>query len=71
MKIQLEIEVANNEKSFIEAFFKSISFVKKVKTIEPNEITNNMVMESIEQYEKGKVKPTLLNLKDLKEFIRA
>jgi hypothetical protein len=28
-------------------------------------------MESIEQYEKGKVKPTPLNLKDLKEYINA
>jgi|LakMenE01Jun11ns_1017448.scaffolds.fasta_scaffold8232028_1 hypothetical protein len=71
MKIQLEIEVANNNRSFIEAFFNSISFVKKVRTIESNEVTNSIVMESIEQYEKGKVKPTPLNLKDLKEYINA
>ena len=71
MKIQLEIEIAENNMTFVEAFFRSISFVKKVRTIASNEITKNSVMESMENYEKGKVKPTPLNLNDLKDYINA
>jgi hypothetical protein len=71
MKFILEIEVADNETSFAEKFFKNISFVKKVKTVAANEITNPVILESIEAYEKGMVKPTPLNLAELKAMVNA
>jgi hypothetical protein len=40
MKFQLEIEIAENKRAFVEEFFKTISFVKKVKIVAQNEITN-------------------------------
>ncbi|MDB4901584.1 MAG: hypothetical protein JWQ63_865 [Mucilaginibacter sp.] len=69
MKFILEIEVADNETSFAEKFFKKVSFVKKVRPIAANEITNPAVLQSIEAYEQGKLKPTPLNLAELKAMI--
>ena len=71
MKYTLEIEIDENKASFAEEFFKSISFVKKVKHIAPNEINNPAILQSIECYEKGKIKPIPLNLSELKEMINA
>ena len=71
MKYTLEIEVAENKTTFAEEFFKAISFVKKVRHVTPNEITNPAILQSIESYEKGNVKPTPLNLLELKEMINA
>ena len=39
-----------------------------IKAIENNEITNPDILNSIENYENGKVKPTPLNLDDLKKW---
>jgi hypothetical protein len=71
MKYILDIEIADNKTSFAEEFFKTISFVKKVRTIASNEITNPAILKSIEDYETGKAKPTPLNLAELKAFINA
>ena len=71
MKYILEIEIDENKGSFAEEFFKSISFVKKVRHIAPNEIINPAILQSIECYEKGKIKPIPLNLSELKEMINA
>jgi hypothetical protein len=65
------IDIADNKSSFAEEFFKNISFVKKVRQIADNEITNPAILYSIEQYEKGKSKPTPLSLNELKDFINA
>jgi hypothetical protein len=65
------IDIADNKTAFAEELFKNISFVKNVKAIDNNEITNPKILQSIEQYEKGNKIPTLLNLADLKEFINA
>lgn len=46
MRYTLEIEVADNKSSFAEEFFKSISFVKKVRAIVPNEIANESFTKS-------------------------
>ncbi|MEI8203902.1 MAG: hypothetical protein WCH34_12860 [Bacteroidota bacterium] len=65
------IDIAENKSAFAEEFFKSISFIKNVKAIRPNEITNPAVLESIEQYEKGKVEPCPLSLAELKQMLNA
>ena len=71
MKYTLEIEIDENKATFAEEFFKSISFVKKVRHIASNEITNPVILQSIESYENGSKKPTALNLSELKEMINA
>ena len=71
MKYTLEIEIDENKATFAEEFFKSISFVKKVRHIASNEITNPAILQSIESYENGSKKPTVLNLSELKEMINA
>jgi hypothetical protein len=53
------------------SFFRNISLVKKVKVVAANEITNPAILQSIEAYEKGKLKPTPLNLSELKAMINA
>jgi hypothetical protein len=69
MKVLLDITDSKAELAM--EFLKSISFVKKVKAIAPNEITNASILQSIGAYEKGKIKPTPVNLKELKAIINA
>ncbi len=69
MKYILDID--DNKSTFAEEFFKSISFIKNIKAIDNNEITNPDILNSIENYENGKVKPTPLSLDDLKKMIDA
>ena len=71
MRYILDIDIADNKTTFAEEFFKTISFVKKVRVIAGNEITNTAILQSIESYENGKIKPTPLNLAELKAMIDA
>ena len=71
MKYILDIDIAEEKKTFAEEFFKTISFVKKVRLYEENEITNPVILKSIEDYELGKIKSALLNLEELKKMIVA
>lgn len=71
MKYLVEIDIAESKANFVLEFFKSISFVKKVKVIASNETTNPEILQSIEDYEQGRLKPTPLNLAELKEMINA
>ena len=65
------LEIPENKSEFAIEFFKSISFIKKVTAIVPNEITNLSLLKSIEDYESKKTQPTPLNLAELKEMINA
>ena len=65
------VDIADNKSTFAEEFFRSISFIKNVKAIADNEITNPSVLQSIEDYESGKTQPTPLNLSELKAMINA
>lgn len=60
------LEVPDNKSDFAEEFFKTISFVKNIKQITSNEITNPLILQSIEDYETGKLTPTPLSIKELK-----
>jgi hypothetical protein len=71
MRFIIDIDIAENKRNFVEEFFKTISFIKKVKAIESNEITNPSILQSIDDYEKGEIKPTPLNLEELKAIIHA
>jgi len=71
MRYILDIDVAETESKFALQFFNAISFVKKVRVVENNEITNPAILKSIDDYEKGLVKPTPLNLAELKAMIDA
>lgn len=71
MKYLLDIDVTENKSGFVEEFFKTISFVKNIRAIENNEITNPAILQSIDDYEKGKSLPTPLNLAELKAMIDA
>ncbi|MEI7979554.1 MAG: hypothetical protein WCI53_11975 [Bacteroidota bacterium] len=63
------LEVPDNKSDFAEEFFKTISFVKNIKQITSNEITNPLILQSIEDYETGKLNPTPLSLKELKDML--
>lgn len=60
------LEIAENKSDFAEEFFKTISFIKNVKAIPSNEITNPTILQNIEAYKNGKLKATPLNLAELK-----
>ncbi|MDR2148368.1 MAG: hypothetical protein LBE91_18150 [Tannerella sp.] len=65
------VEIPADRAAFAEEFFKTVSFIRTVKFIADNEVTNPAVLHSMEQYERGLVKPTPLNLEDLKQMIHA
>lgn len=69
--MKLIIEIPDNKLNLAKEFFKSINFIRNVKVVEKNEITNDSILKSIEQYESQKDKPTPLNLDDLKKMIHA
>lgn len=71
MRYLLDIDVSENKLTFAEEFFKTISFVKKVRVVSNNEITNPAILQSIEAYENGKLSSTPLNLTELKAMIHA
>ena len=65
------LDISDDKVAFAEEFFKSVSFVKKVRVVAPNEITNSAILRSIEAYESGKEKPTSFNLAQLKKMLNA
>ena len=67
MKIMLDVQ--DDKTDFALEFFKSISFIKKSKVIPKNEITNSLILKSIEDYESKKINSTPLSLKELKKFL--
>lgn len=69
--MKILVEVSSNKADFAIEVLKSISFVKNVKQVAKNEITNPVILQSIEEYEKRKIKPTPLNLAELKAMINA
>ncbi len=71
LKMKILLDINDNKAAFAMEFFKNVSFIKKSKAIAPNEITNSEILQSIEGYEKGKLNPTPLNLKELKALINA
>ena len=70
-KMKYILDIPENKMAFAEEFFKSISFIKKIKAIASNEITNTSILKGIEEYESKKVTPTPLNLVELKAMINA
>lgn len=69
--MKIVVNINDSKMAFAMEFFKNVSFIEKAKAIAPNEITNFEILESIKGYEKGKVKPTHFNLKELKAMINA
>jgi hypothetical protein len=63
MKHVVQLEVSSTKLTFLLEFFKNISFVKKVKVFEHNEITNPKILSSIEEYETKITQPTLFKFK--------
>ena len=62
------LEVADSETVFAEKFFKKVSFIKKVKALKSNEITNPEILKSIDDYEKKILRPTPLSLSFIKKL---
>ncbi len=69
--MKILVEVNDSKADYAVEFFKNISFIKKTRRIAKNEITNTAILQSIESYEKKKLKPTPVNLKELKAMIYA
>ena len=69
--MKILVEVNDNKADYAVEFLKNISFIKNAKRIAKNEITNPAILLSIETYEKKKVKPTPVNLAQLKAMIHA
>jgi hypothetical protein len=69
--MKILVEVADNKVNFAMEFFKNITFIKNTTSIDKNEITNPVILKSIEDYENNKTTPTPLSLKELKAFINA
>jgi uncharacterized protein YlbG (UPF0298 family) len=71
MKYLVDIEINNDKVEFAEEVLRSLNFVRKVSLISENEITNPEILQSIQDYESGKIKPTPMSLLELKNLIDA
>jgi hypothetical protein len=69
--MKILVEIPDNKAALALEFFKSISFIKKAKPVARNEITNPAILKGIEDYESKKIKPTIVNLTQLKKIINA
>lgn len=56
--MKIIVEVNDNKADYAIEFFKNISFIKKIRCIAKNEITNAAILQSIEAYERKKIKAT-------------
>ena len=61
--MKILVEVKESKAVFAMEIFKSISFIKKIKVVGLNEITNPAILQSIELYENRKVNPKAKFLK--------
>jgi len=69
--MKIVVEIPDNKAGLAMEFFKNLSFIKKVKPVAKNEITNKTILKSITEYETGKAKPTVINLNQLKKILNA
>jgi len=67
--MKILVEVSNNKADSAMEVLKSISFVKNVKQVALNEVTNPFILLSKGDYEKEKINPTPLNLTGLNAMI--
>lgn len=71
-KYEVQVEDENGEE--LTELLHSLPYVKGVKEAESstgNEITNSRILQSMEDYESGRVKPTPCSLAELKDFLDA
>lgn len=71
MDYKVELDVSEQKLSLVLEFLKGVSFIKNIRTVAPNEITNQKILDGIEAYEKGKTEPVSLSLAELKALIHA
>jgi hypothetical protein len=66
MNYKIELDVSEQKLSLVLEFLKGVSFIKNVRTVAPNEITNPKVLESIEDFETGLLQPVSRSLTEVK-----
>lgn len=69
--MKLILDIPENKLTLAKEFFNSISFIKSVKEVAANEVTNPSILKSIEDYEAKKVSPTPMSLAELKKLLNA
>ena len=63
------IEIPDNKTLLAEEFLKAVTFIKNIRRVQANEITNPILLQSIEEYENGKIQATSFNLEELRQII--
>jgi hypothetical protein len=71
MDYKVELDVSEQKLSLVLEFLKGVSFIKNIRAVASNEITNQKILDSIEDYEKGKTEPVPLSLAELKAMTHA
>ena len=66
--MQIVVEVADNKADLFLEFIRSLSFVKRSEKVEGGSISNPELIQSIEDYESGKVQPQPFDLNSLKAY---
>ena len=71
MDYKIELDVPEQKLSLVLEFLKGVSFIKNIRTVAPNEITSQKILDSIEDFETGKTEPVSMSLAELKALIHA
>lgn len=71
MDYKIELDVPEQKLALVLEFLKEVSFIKNIRTVAPNEISNPKILKAIEEYENGQAEPVSLSLSDLKAMLHA
>ena len=69
--MKILVEVSDSKAELFLEFIKNISFIEYFEKVTPNQVISPAILQSIEDYETGKVQPTPCSLADLKTLINA
>lgn len=69
--MEILLDVNDYKADLFLEFIKNIPFIRSSEKITSGQVNNKAILQSIEDYESGKVVPTSFNLGDLKQLIDA
>jgi hypothetical protein len=69
--MQLLLDIQDDKAELFLEFIKNISFIRSTEKITSGQITNPAILQSIQDYETGKVQPVPFSLQELKTMVDA
>lgn len=69
--MQLLLDIQDDKAELFMEFIKNISFIRSTEKVVAGQVTNPAILQSIQDYETGKIQPAPFSLQELKAMIDA